>query len=138
MPNFCTTKIDVADGAELVGVARGAVVDDGEGELRVRGVVGVGPLLEVGGELVVRDNEDLRDAGDGREVVNDPLHHRLAGDAEERLRFREREGIEACRVARGEDEDVHEARGGYEGRAFCPTRNARSGTGACVVNAAQP
>ncbi len=95
---------------ELVRVARRAVVDDLEGQLRVRCVVVVRPRLEVRGELAVRDHVDLLDPVDRREVVDHPFHHRLARDIEQRLGLRVRQRIEARRVAGGEDEDVH-ARG---------------------------
>ena len=88
-------EMDVADGAELVGVVGRAVVDDGEVELGLVGAVIRGPLLEVAGELGVGDDVNAVNAADGREVVEHVVDHRLAGDRQQRFGLRERERIKA-------------------------------------------
>ena len=100
-------EVDVANRPELVLVDGRAVVDDLELKPGPALVVAVGPRLEVGGELVVGHDVDRADVGDGREVVEHPFEHRLAGHVEERLGFVEGERVQARGVAGGEDEDVH-------------------------------
>jgi len=61
--------MDVADGAELVGVVGRAVIDNGEFKLGFRGAVLFRPLLKMAGELGVRNDINAVNAADGREVV---------------------------------------------------------------------
>ena len=99
--------MDVADRAELVGVVGGMVVDDGEIHFRFRRAIIVRPFLKMPGELGVGDDVNAVNLGDGREVVEDVLDHRLARDGQERFGLREGERIEARGVAGGEDDDFH-------------------------------
>src|SRR5664280_2421033 len=99
--------MDVADGAEFVGVVGGAVVDDGEFKLGFGGVVTLRPFLKMAGELGVGDDIDAVNAADGREVVEHVLNHRLARDGQERFGLREGEWIQARGVSGGKDDDFH-------------------------------
>jgi len=53
--------MDVADGAKLVGVVGGAVIDNGEVEFGFGGAVMVGPFLEMAGKFGVGDDVNAVD-----------------------------------------------------------------------------
>lgn len=95
---FFEDEIDVADGAEFVGVVSGAVVDDFEVKFGFR--VAVGPFLEVVGELGVGDDVNHVHA-DGGDVVDDVFDHRFAGDGQKRFGLGEGEWIKAGGVSCG-------------------------------------
>ena len=99
--------MDVADGAELVGVVGGAVVDDGEIEFGFGGAIMLRPFLEMAGELGVGHDINAVNAADGREVVEHVLDHRLAGDGQQRFGLGEGERIKARGIAGGKDDDFH-------------------------------
>src|ERR1039457_2726624 len=69
--------------------------------------VSVGPGLKIFGELVVCDDVDRFEVGNGCEVIQDPFDHRLPRDFQERLRPVQGERIESCRGGGGETEKVH-------------------------------
>ena len=71
------------------------------------GLVGGGPGLEIGGELLVGDDVHLFDARDGGEVIEHPFHHGFSGHLEEGFCLGQSEGVKAGGVAGGENEDVH-------------------------------
>lgn len=64
-------------------------------------VILIGPFLKMGSEFVVGDDEDLIDAFDGSEVVEDVIDHGFAGHCEEGLGLGDGQWIEACCVACG-------------------------------------
>jgi hypothetical protein len=99
--------MDVPNGAELVGVAGGSVVDDLEIERGLFPAIFFGPFGEMGNELLVGDDEHLVDVFYFGEVVDDVFEHRLARHGQERLGLIEGERITPGGVACGEDEDLH-------------------------------
>src|SRR5581483_100172 len=104
-------EVDVTDRTLLVVVAGRAVVHDLEVELvrvlRALLVVCICPGAEVGREFVVRDDIDAFDVGNGSEVVDDPLDHRLASDLQEGLGLGKSQRIKASGIASGENKDIH-------------------------------
>ena len=107
--HFFTLKnqMQVADGAEFVGVVRGTIIDDGEIQFRFIDAVGVGPFLEMRGELGMGDDEHAVEAGNAGEIVEHVVDHRLARDGQQRLRLREGQRIEPSGVTGGEDDQFH-------------------------------
>lgn len=102
--------MNVADRSEFVAIACGAVVDDSELHLGpaesfcfVRGC----PFLKSLGELIVRDDIDPIDVGNGSEVVEHPFDHRLARYFEQGFGFVFSEGVEACCVSSCQNQNVH-------------------------------
>ena len=93
--------MNVTDGPEFVGVAHGAIVDDGKVHGRSLVFVGRSPLFECLGELIVRDDVDPVDVWDRSEIIEDPLDHRFAGNFQKRLGLVLGEGIEAGGVTGG-------------------------------------
>src|ERR1700719_3641174 len=69
--------------------------------------VRIGPGLEIFGKLVVRDDVNGFEVGNRREIIQDPFDHRLSRNFQERLRLVQRERIESCRIAGGENENIH-------------------------------
>ena len=65
------------------------------------------PFLEMAGEFGVGHDVNPVNAADGREVVEDVLDHRLAGDGQQRLRLVQGERIQPGGIAGGEDDDFH-------------------------------
>ena len=100
-------QVDIADRAEFVRVPRGLIVDD----FNARRTVGLDirgcPAFEVSRKFIVSDDIDGLDFLDGSQVVDDPFHHRLSRDFEQRLSLCEGEGVEAGGVSGGKNEDVH-------------------------------
>ncbi len=99
-PGLVEHVADVADRAEPVVVRRRAVVHDPDS------VTPGGPLLEVRGELRVRDDDRLVHAH-LLQSLEDVVEHRLPTDLEQRLRAIERERVEPGRVAGGKNERLH-------------------------------
>ena len=59
------------------------------------------------GELGVGHDINAVNAADGREVVEDVLDHRLAGDGQQRLGLGEGQRIKAGGITGGENDDFH-------------------------------
>ena len=66
-----------------------------------------GPFLKMSGELGVGDDVNAVNLGDGHEIIEDMLDHRLARDRQERFGLREGERIKSRGVAGGEDDNFH-------------------------------
>ena len=76
---FVENEVDVADGAEFVGIVGRTVVDDFEIQFGFFGAIVVSPFLKMVGELGVGDEVNAVHA-DGGDVVDDVFDHRLACD----------------------------------------------------------
>ena len=68
----------------------------------------VGPNLKIVGEFVICDHVNGLEVRNGREIVQDPLDHRLPGNFKKRFRLVESERIKSCGVTGGQNERVHE------------------------------
>jgi len=69
--------------------------------------LGCGPLLEMGGELMVGDDDVLIDETAGGDVIDQPVEDGLITDLQQWLREVLGEWVEAGGVACGEDESGH-------------------------------
>ena len=64
-------------------------------------LVFIRPALEVFGKLSVRDDIDMLDPLDRRQVIQDVVDHRLARDRKQRLGLRQGQWIKPRRITRG-------------------------------------
>ncbi len=69
--------------------------------------LGIGPFLEMPGELRVGDDIHAVEPGDAREFVQHVVNHGFAGDGEQRLGLVEGQGIKPGGVTGGEDDNFH-------------------------------
>src|SRR5690242_12148440 len=101
-PPVAERKANIAESAEAVVVrARPVVVDDD--------VLVPGPLLEGGRVDGVRDDVHRVDLARPGDAVEDPVRHRPAADRQQGLRDGLRQRPEPGRIARGEEENLHDA-----------------------------
>ena len=96
-------KINVADGAQLIFIARGAVVDDFESEFRMSGLIAAAPFLEISRKFIVGDHVNRFQIRNTREVVHHPFDDRFATHHDQRFCPVERQRIKACGVSRSEN-----------------------------------
>ena len=67
----------------------------------------VGPILKLLGKPGIGNDVNAVDSLDGGQVVEHMVDHRLAGHRQQRLGAGQGHGMEAGRVARGQDDHFH-------------------------------
>src|SRR5258708_28905509 len=78
-------QIHVANGAQLVRVVRGPVVDDRNRRTWLRVLVFIRPRFEMSGEPGVGYDVDMIDVGYRLQVIQDVFNHRPSRHVEQRL-----------------------------------------------------
>lgn len=87
---FSHYEMQVADCAELVGIVSALIINDRKTEFEFGIVVSLGPVLEMFGELFVRDDVRVIDVTNATDLIEHMLEHRLARNWEQRLRLIQR------------------------------------------------
>src|SRR5207244_8479357 len=67
------------------------------------------PGFEITRELCVGHNVNCFNFSDAAEVIDDPCEHRFSGDIQKRFRLVQGEGMQACGITRGENQNIHQA-----------------------------
>jgi hypothetical protein len=75
-------EIDISDCAQLVVIARGAVINDLELEFRMVFLIALTPRLEVRCEFVVGHDVNRFQIGNAREIVHQPFDDRFTAHHE--------------------------------------------------------